>query len=199
MVVMRSQHLAARRDIVAFREAGSQLLQPATTDGRGARMVRSVFDDVEARAWVLSVWIVRDVQLADEIVLAVSELPPPPTGSRTGDAARLLCEVHRRSVAAAEVLGTAAAPRRRLRATMRPRDHFDSTSVREGMAALPAQQRSVLELALMGGLDVEAIACGLAMSHAHVVDLLTAAMRTLQPVLRRREEDRNERYARRLA
>lgn len=162
-------------------------------------MVRSVFDDVDSRAWVLSVWIVRDVQLADEIVRAVSEMPPPPTGSRAGDTARVLCEVHRRSVAAAEVLGMTAAPRRRFRAATPSRDHFDSTSVREVMAALPEQQRAVLELALMGGLDVESIACGLALPHAHVVDLLTAAMRTLQPVLRQREESRSDRFARRLA
>ena len=58
----------------------------------------TVFDQLEARAWVLAVWIVRDVQLADEIVVAAF------SGRRRhgpfGEAG-LLCQVRRLALAVA--------------------------------------------------------------------------------------------------
>jgi ABC-type transporter Mla MlaB component len=130
----------------------------------------TVFDRLEARAWVLAVWIVRDVQVADEIVVAAYSQTDAATGP-FGEAG-LLCHVRR--------LALAVAPE--------PRPAIDSPAetVRAAILDLPDGQREAVELSLFGGLSIDALAAVTASARAVVVDRLVDAMRVLRPVLGRR-------------
>jgi hypothetical protein len=128
-----------------------------------------VFDQVEARAWVLAVWIVRDVQVADDIVIAASA--PTASGEPRSEAA-LLCDVRRLALAAAPAL--------------RPTTDSAAEAVRGAILDLPDGQREAVELSLFGGLSIDALALVTVAPRAVVVDRLVDAMRTLRPVLGRR-------------
>lgn len=130
----------------------------------------TLFDQIEARAWVLAVWIVRDVQVADEIVVAAWSRPD--TGSEPTSEAGLLCHVRR--------LALAVAPARR------PMSDSPSETVRTAILDLPEGQREAVELSLFGGLSIDALAAVTAAPRGVVVDRLVGAMRVLRPVLGRR-------------
>src|SRR4051812_3659700 len=130
----------------------------------------TVFDQIEARAWVLAVWIVRDVQVADEIVVAAWSRPD--ASSEPLREAGLLCDVRR--------LALAVAPARR------PAADSPAETVRAAILDLPDGQREAVELSFFGGLSIDALAAVTASPRAVVVDRLVAAMRVLRPVLGRR-------------
>jgi DNA-directed RNA polymerase specialized sigma24 family protein/anti-anti-sigma regulatory factor len=135
--------------------------------------VPTVFDRVEARAWVLAVWIVRDVQLADELVMKVfTEAQEAGTSPRDDD--RLVCDVRR--------LAIGAAPSQRSA-------RVAGEAVRETILSLPDAQREAVELSLFGGLSIEALAAVTRTPRAQVIGLLVDAMRVLRPVLGRRSKD----------
>ena len=117
-----------------------------------------MFDQVEARAWVLAVWIVRDVQLADELVVSVFAAD---AGSPEGHD-RLVCDVRRLAIA------TAPAPRSA---------HVAGEAVRETILSLPDAQREAVELSLFGGLSIDGLAAVTRTPRPVVIDLLVDAMR----------------------
>ena len=131
-----------------------------------------MFDQVEARAWVLAVWIVRDVQAADELVVSV--FAADATARRRGTTTGSLCDVRRLAIAAAP------APRR-LRCA--------GEAVRETILSLPDAQREAVELSLFGGLSIDGLAAVTRTPRPVVIDLLVDAMRMLRPVLGRRARD----------
>jgi DNA-directed RNA polymerase specialized sigma24 family protein/anti-anti-sigma regulatory factor len=139
---------------------------------RRSEPVPTVFDQVEARAWVLAVWIVRDVQLADEIVTAAFA---EPAGARPRHHDRLVREVRRRAIAAAPV--------------RRAGEALPAEAVRVAIHALPEAQREAVELSLFGGLSIESLAEVTATPRAVVIDRLVDAMRVLRPMLGRRARD----------
>lgn len=132
--------------------------------------VPTVFDRVEARAWVLAVWIVRDVQLADELVVSVF------TGAHGSprDDDRLVCDVRRLAI------GAASPPRFA---------HVAGEAVRETILSLPDAQREAVELSLFGGVTIDGLAEVTATPRPVVIDLLVDAMRELRPLLGRRSQD----------
>jgi hypothetical protein len=176
-----SPHL---RELLSCHATLDEALDPATGDvatgalphplrtARRSGPMPTVFDRLEARAWVLAVWIVRDVQLADEIVVAASA-DPAVAGERKDD--NLIREVRRRAIAAAP------APR--------ADEGVPSEAVRVAIHGLPAAQREAVELLLFGGLSVEALADVTATPRAVVIDLLVDAMGVLRPMLGRRARD----------
>lgn len=135
--------------------------------------VATVFDRVEARAWVLAVWIVRDVQLADDLVGSVFT-DGPDAGASPRDDDRLVCDVRR--------LAIDAAPPRRFA-------HVAGEAVREAILGLPDAQREAVELSLFGGLSIDALAAVTRRPRAVVIELLVEAMRVLRPLLGRRARD----------
>ncbi len=141
--------------------------RPATA----TRRTPTVFDQVEARAWVLAVWIVRDVQVADEIVVAAFGRRAE-EGAAGRDDADVLCDVRRRAL-------TIAPP-------SRPPAASPAEVVRAAILDLPEGQREAVELALFGGLSIDALAAVTTSPRAVVVDRLVDAMRVLRPVLGRR-------------
>ena len=104
--------------------------------------VPTVFDRAEARAWVLAVWIVRDVQLADELVVSVfSE------------------RARRRRIAEATTTG-ACATSGGWRSTRHPLLAPPLARERpcaEMILSLPDAQREAVELALFGGLSIDGL------------------------------------------
>jgi hypothetical protein len=134
--------------------------------------VPTVFDRAEARAWVLAVWIVRDVQLADELVVSV--FGADAAGASPRDEDRLVCDVRRLAIDAA--------------ATPSPA-HVAGEAVREMILSLPGAQREAVELALFGGVSIDGLGDVMGMPRAVVIDLLVDAMRELRPLLGRRSRD----------
>lgn len=135
--------------------------------------VPTVFDRVEARAWVLAVWIVRDVQLADELVVSVFTDAHDAGGSPRDDD-RLVCDVRRLAI------GAAPPPRSA---------HVAGEAVRETILSLPDAQREAVELSLFGGLSIDGLAAVTRTPRAVVIDLLVDAMRELRPLLGPRSKD----------
>jgi hypothetical protein len=135
--------------------------------------VPTVFDRVEARAWVLAVWIVRDVQLADELVVAAFSARSDSGAPLDDD--QIVADVRQRAIAAEPTPRGAAG--------------IAAEAVREAILGLPGGQRELVELLLFGGLSIDGLEAVTRMPRAVVIDHLVHAMRVLRPVLGRRARD----------
>ena len=142
----------------------------------------TVFDRVGARAWRLAVRIVDDPRRADEIVVDTFTGFSDASGRIVVDDARLLCDVHRRSraVAAESPANTSPRCRRSDRGTGRHDSGIAVATVRTAVIGLPEPQRTMIELAVFGGLSVTAIAAVIGVARSAVLMQLSDGMRTIK-------------------
>ena len=125
----------------------------------------ALYDDCAAAAYSLCLAIVRDEDLAVDIVAGACRAAPP--ASLSSRSVWVLTEVHRRAVIAARQ----PAPSGR---------HRSETQRLLALDALSDHQRLALELTYFGGLSVGTVAERLAVSREHVLGLLTSALTQMQ-------------------
>jgi DNA-directed RNA polymerase specialized sigma24 family protein len=156
---------------LAPHRTGSALAQPQSD------LSATLFDRLGARAWALAIWIVKDEELASEILVAAFAHAGRDAAA---DDADLLCDVRSRAVDVAGRRGRAT----RHRVGPPASAGGPGARAQAAVAGLPEAQREIIELAVLAGLDAGTIAARLGRPRSEVLSLLADALRTLQPALR---------------
>jgi len=128
------------------------------------------FDRVGAQAWRVALWIVRDEQLAHDIVVEAFAHPREAT-RRIPDDASLLYDVRRRAIEAATSRPTTSASDQTT--------ELEPERMSSAVARLAEPQRAVVELAIIGELNATAIARATYVPRKTVIALLADALRRL--------------------